>query len=153
MGAKRKKMITLETTRWGTLKLDPNEVLSFPKGLPGFEGCKQFVIFRSMEFEPFQWLISLDQKDLGFIIINPFCFCPDYKPKILPGDLEELKLEKEEDLLIYTIVTLAPNVMESTANLRGPILINTRRRVAKQVILADEKYPVKYPIIKNDKYS
>jgi flagellar assembly factor FliW len=52
----------------------------------------------------------------------------------------DLDIEKPEDALLYCIVTIRENPLESTANLVGPVIINKRKRIGKQVILDDDRY-------------
>ncbi|MCD6165155.1 flagellar assembly protein FliW [candidate division KSB1 bacterium] len=139
--------IEINSARWGKLLVDPDDIIEFPRGIIGFEKYKKFAIFESQDFKPFQLLISVEQENIGFVIINPFNFCPDYKPKIIPLDLKELNIQNGDRFLIYAIVTLAPDSRQSTANLRGPIIINLKKRIGKQVIIPNEEYSIKHPIL------
>lgn len=124
------------------------DVITFEKGLPGFEKHKEFILLKIPEHEPFEWLVCTDTSKLRFALINPLLFKPDYNPKIDKSQIESLQLEKPEDILIYAIVTLSPNIAESTANLMGPIIINRTKRLGKQIILDDETHSVKERILK-----
>jgi hypothetical protein len=33
-----------------------------------------------------------------------------------------------------------------TANLQAPLILNPKKRIAKQVILTDERFPMRYPV-------
>jgi flagellar assembly factor FliW len=74
-------------------------------------------------------------------------FKPDYNPEITKNHIEGLHLEKPEDVLIYAIVSLATDPVETTANLMGAIIINRAKRLGKQIILEDGKYSVKERIL------
>lgn len=139
--------IEINSARWGKLTVDAEDVIEFPRGIIGFKRYNKFAIFESEDYKPFQLLISVEQENIGFVIINPFIFCPDYKPKIIPLDLKELDIQNGNQFLIYTIVTLTSDSKQSTANLRGPIIINLEKKVGKQVIIPNEEYPIKYPIM------
>ena len=138
---------TLETRRWGMLEIDPQEVIHFPRGVPGFEDCKHFSIFDSEEIKPFQWLICLDNPELGFVIINPHLFRPEYAPELFDGDTAELQIDPDDQIALYAIVTIEDDPRQSTANLQGPLVMNLTKRLGKQVVVVDEAYSVKEKIL------
>lgn len=125
------------------------DVILFSAGLPGFEQLKKFVISSRAEHAPFHWLHSVSEEKIRFILINPLHFRPDYAPNIRKEDLDSLGVERKEDLLLYVMVTLSSDIRNSTANMSGPILINIRRHVGMQVILDDQRFPVKEPILRD----
>jgi flagellar assembly factor FliW len=124
------------------------DIITFPAGIPGFEANKEFVLVQIPEFLPFEWLVCVDGTRLRFAVINPLLFKPDYSPDLDKSHLEELKIGKPEDVLLYAIVTIRGNPLESTANLAGPVLINKTLRTGKQIILEDEKYTTREPILR-----
>lgn len=125
-----------------------DDVITFPAGMPGFEKRKEFVLVSIPEYAPFEWLVCVDGSRLRFAIINPLLFRPDYAPKIAKEQLEDLKIEKPEDVLLYVIVTIRENPLESTSNLVGPVLINKTKRTGKQVIIEDDAYTTQEPILR-----
>jgi flagellar assembly factor FliW len=124
------------------------DIISFPAGIPGFETSKEFVLVSIPDYVPFEWLVSIDGTRLRFAIINPMLFLPDYAPALLKEQLLELEIEKPEDVLLYTIVTIRENPLESTANLVGPLIINRQKRVGKQVIVDDDRYSTQELILR-----
>jgi flagellar assembly factor FliW len=125
-----------------------DDTISFPSGIPGFETTRQFVIVSIPEYVPFEWLVCIDGIPLRFAIINPLLFDASYTPKMAKEQIADLALEKPEDLLIYTIVTVKENPLESTANLVGPLIINRVKRLGKQIIIDDDRYTTQEPIIR-----
>lgn len=126
-----------------------DDILTFPSGIPGFENNKQFVIVSIPEYAPFEWLVCIDGSRLRFAIINPLLFASDYAPKIVKEQIEDLAIAKPEELLLYVIVTIRENPLESTANLIGPILINRLKKIGKQIIIDDDRYTTQEPILRN----
>jgi flagellar assembly factor FliW len=124
------------------------DIISFPAGVPGFEANKEFVMVQIPEYLPFEWLVCIDGTRLRFAVINPLLFMPDYSPDLDKSHLTELKIAKPDEILLYVIVTIRENPLESTANLVGPVLINKKLRLGKQVILEDEKYTTREPILR-----
>ena len=129
------------------LVFSPDDVIDFPYGIPGFESNKKFVIVRMPDFLPFEWLVAADDSGLRFAVVNPMVFRPDYSPNIIKEQLGDLRFDSSEDVLIYAIVTLKPNPVESTVNLIGPVFINKNKHIGKQVIIEDEKYSTRDRII------
>ena len=129
------------------LEIRPEDIIVFSKGLPGFEHAKEFVIYSRTEHAPFHCMACSTNPDLQFILINPLHFKPDYDPRIPPHELRELDVHDPKDLLLYTVVTFAPELSDSTANLLGPIFINIRTRRGKQIVIDDERYSVRERIL------
>ncbi len=123
------------------------DVLHFPNGIPGFEENKDFVLVNLAEYAPFEWLVCIDGARLRFAIVNPLLFLPDYSPKMTKEQLDDLKIGKPEDILLYAIITIRVNAADSTANLAGPILINKSARLGKQIIVDDDRYTTQEPIL------
>ncbi|MBN1307993.1 MAG: flagellar assembly protein FliW [Chitinispirillaceae bacterium] len=125
-----------------------DDVLTFPSGIPGFEKSRQFVVVSIPEYTPFEWLVCIDGSRLRFAIINPLLFAPDYSPALTREQLEDLEIRKPDDILLYTIVTIRENPLESTANLVGPLIINRKQRLGRQVIIDDDRYGTQEPLIR-----
>jgi flagellar assembly factor FliW len=126
------------------------DIITFKSGIPGFEENKEYVIVSIPEYAPFEWLVCIDGSKLRFAIINPLLFEPKYDPKIIKEQLEDLAVEVPEDLLMYVIVTIRENPLESTANLVGPIILNRRKKIGKQIIIDDDRYTTREPILRKN---
>jgi flagellar assembly factor FliW len=134
------------------LVFSPDDVITFPSGIPGFEKQKRFVVVPMPQCEPFSWLACIDGTALRFAIINPLVFIPDYSPKLSKEQMTELKIDDIHNLLLYAIVTIGGNPVDSTANLAGPVIINKSAKLGKQVLIDDDRYTTQDPIIrKNDR--
>ncbi|SCA62592.1 Flagellar assembly factor FliW [Chlamydiales bacterium SCGC AG-110-M15] len=129
-------------------KQDQVKRIHFPEGLPGFESIKDFVLLTNEEEAPFLWLQSTTIPNLAFISVDPFLVMSDYRPDIGDEDVEFLEIEKEEDVLILSIVNISNDPNEgTTANLVGPIVINWKTKRGKQVILQNhQEFSVKFRI-------
>jgi flagellar assembly factor FliW len=144
----------LETTRFGTLDIDPSKTLTFSDGLPGFEDHHLFTLVPHHNADtgkgsPFVWLQSLEDSNLAFLLMEPHQIFPDYAPRIPRADLESLTLSDEAVTpRLYALLTI-PNgdPCGITANLMAPVLINGRDRVAKQVVLNTDQYGLRHRLI------
>jgi len=136
------------TTRFGEIEVNDEKLLHFPEGIIGFHSLKRFVLL-GKESRLVMWLQSIDNPKVAFIVVNPFLFEPNYNPKLTQEDMDFLNVKDSSDLHILAIVVVPEDPQKMTANLLGPIVVNTKEKVGKQVILLEGKYSVKSPIIKD----
>lgn len=127
-------------TSWGPLEVDEGQIYHFPKGIPGFEEEKRFALISNQD-EPFQYLQSLQETYLSFLIADPFLFYPDYEFELPDPDSKELKIEDE--MLIRCMITLKDPVETSTMNLLAPLVLNPKRQLGKQIVLHASAYSTK----------
>jgi flagellar assembly factor FliW len=132
------------------LVFSPDDVITFQNGIPGFEKYRRFVVVPMPQCEPFSWFVCVDGIHLRFAIINPLVFIPDYSPRLSREQLADLDIGDIHDLVLYAIVTIGQNPVESTANLAGPIIINKAAKIGKQVLLDDERYSTQDPIVRRN---
>ena len=135
------------TTRFGEVEVKDEKILHFPEGIIGFHSLKRFVLL-GKESQLVMWLQAVDNPKIAFIVVNPFLFEPDYNPRLTEDDLAFLKVNEVKDLHILAIVVVPEDPEKMTANLLGPIVVNTKDKIGKQVILLDGDYSVKHPIVK-----
>ena len=141
----------LITKNFGEIEIEEQKIIDFPEGLLGFEKEKEFIIINNEDQEsPFQWLQSIKNPDLTFVIINPFFVYPNYDIVIPKTAQEKLKIEDEKDVIIYSIVVVPEDIEKITANLIGPIIINIKKMLGKQVILDDDRYSTRHYIFKQN---
>lgn len=139
----------IATTRLGALYIAEEKMILMQRGILGFEGYKRFVLLMPSVHEPLFWLQAADEPALAFVVANPGLIKKDYKPAIMPDELELLDIRRSEDIVLLAIMTMQPPPLQVTANLRAPILINAANRKANQVILADPTYPMQYLVFDN----
>lgn len=104
----------------------------------------EFVILPLPEAEAFQVLQSIQTKEVAFIITDPFQFFLDYDFQLEPQEIEKLQLQQVEDAAVYVLLTMSNSVEKITANLQAPVIINTKKQLAKQVILMNTAYETKH---------
>jgi flagellar assembly factor FliW len=107
-------------------------VIKLPLGLLGFEHVKNYVLLDNPLEEPFMWLQMAEDAKHAFLVVSPTAVVADYQPDINERDVAFLDLAGPEDAFILNIVTLRNG--RATVNLKGPIVINKRTLMGKQVI-------------------
>jgi len=131
----------------GEMQYEENNIVTFNKGIPGFNELKKFILLDLQEYEPFKLLQSLENDEISLIVTSPYEFFEDYEIKLGEETIKNLKIESSEQVMILTTVTLNSDVKKITTNLQGPIVINTSNNFGEQIILDNSKYKVKNPLI------
>ena len=140
----------LKTRPYGEVEVHDKQKVHFTEGLIGFEGVREYYMIDSKE-GPFYWLQAADEPDIAFLLVDPRVFMDDYEFLVSESELLPLKLEKPEDRLDFAIVTVPDDPSMISANLMGPVVINRRTRVARQVISQKDAYGVKHYILEEMK--
>ncbi len=138
----------INTTRFGELEVDKEDVIVFKEGLLGFEGLKKFFIVDPGDQTLILWFQSAEDPSTAFPIIEPKIFKPEYIVKLLPAELASLELESINDASVYTILTIPKTVTDMSANLKAPIVINNKTKIARQIVLQDSKLEVRCKMYK-----
>jgi flagellar assembly factor FliW len=136
--------VKIKTTRFGELEVDKKDIIEFTEGLLGFENLKKFFIVDPGDQTLILWLQSTDDAATAFPIIEPKIFQPNYMVKLLPVELNSLALENLQNASVYTVLTIPQNVTEMSANLKAPIIINNKTKMARQIVLQDSKLEVRF---------
>ena len=138
----------LETKNFGIIEIDEKGIIHFPDGIPSFENVKKYTLLGSgTEESPFKWLQGVDDPTLAFAIVDPFEIKADYDVDLNNDVMKALKIEKPEDVLIYSIVVVPEDVSKMSMNLKAPIVINLENNLGAQVLLDTDKYNVRHYII------
>lgn len=136
----------INTKYFGAMPYTEDEVITFQKGIFGFEENRRFILIRfEDENGGLLCLQNIENEQLAFVVINPFSFMPDYKPVLAEADLKKLSVKSSEELLFYNICVLDEDVSKSSVNMRCPLAVNGETKEAMQVILEDGQYAFKQP--------
>lgn len=144
----------IETTRFGALDVEERKVLTFPDGMPGFEEHRLFTLVPHHTTDggkgsPFIWLQSLEDGGLAFLAMEPHQAFPDYAPRVPRAELEALALTEEAVRpRLYSLLTIPQgNPVGITANLMAPVVVNSRARLAKQIVLNTDEYGLRHRLL------
>jgi flagellar assembly factor FliW len=140
----------IKTKRFGEIEIDPKTKITFPSGLLGFANFKDYVLVDANTKSPLKWLQSVESPDLAFVVTDPLIFKPDYQIRLYRADLEEIKVDDPARVAQLVIVTVPKDPGKMTANLKGPLLINTENNLGKQVVLDHPDYDLKYRLLSDD---
>src|SRR5580704_10849969 len=136
----------VQTTRFGTIEVSDTDLVTFNEGLLGFTELRKFILLDDPNDEIFAWLQSCERPGIAFPILEPELFAEGFNPTITKGDLVSIGLLSKEGMRLFTIVTIPEDATQMTANLKAPIAINISSRIAKQVVVQENEYQIKFPI-------
>jgi flagellar assembly factor FliW len=139
-------MNTLEMMPTERRATSDNSVIQLPYGLLGFERVKKYVLLTRPEEEPFMWFQMVGEIKRAFLVVPPHFVLADYRPDLSELDVAFLELNDPSEAFILNIVTLRGHG-ETTVNLKGPIVINRRTLIGKQVIPVNAaEYAIRHPL-------
>ncbi|WP_434564563.1 flagellar assembly protein FliW [Thermoanaerobacterium thermosaccharolyticum] len=138
----------IETKNFGLVSYNEEDVLNFDDGIPGFEGLHNFILLSIDEYTPFKWLQSLDDTDIAFVIIDPKVVVKDYEVRIDEETVDLLEIKDINHVLVFAIVVIPEEIEKMTANLKAPIIINAENNKGMQILLDNDDYMIKHPILK-----
>ena len=139
----------IKTRLFGEIDVDEQKLLTFEKGLIGFEHLKRFTLIYNNETEDssvITWLQSLDEEWFALPAINPFYVMADYNPIVEDEVLSSIGTLTEENTAIFLTLTIPADITGMTTNLKAPIVINADTKKGCQVIAENPDYAVKYNI-------
>jgi flagellar assembly factor FliW len=121
--------------------------VTFAAGLPGFPHAHRFRLEPwGPAGSPFLLLSALDNAEIGFVVVPPWVFYPDYEFELDASSAERLGLEDAGDAIVLAVVTLTEDPEQATLNLLGPIVVNRTTHEAAQVVLPASGYSVRAPL-------
>jgi len=140
----------VNTSNFGEIILNEDTFINFPTGILGFPNLKKYAIIDVDENSPLKWLQSTEEPSISFVVTDPNLFYPGYQIDVKKNDLADIEIEDAKDVIVLIIVTVPADPSQMTGNLKGPILINTKTRLAKQLIIDNQDYDIKYRLLPDD---
>ena len=136
-------MSIAHSDQFGDLEYNDEALLQFPRGLPGFEQCRFFVLIQQPQHAPLVHLQSLENAGLCFLAVPARQVDPDYGLQLHQDDLD---LIPAGDPTLELVLLSAASDGQVTANLLAPIVIHLPTRVAVQSVRNDQKYSHQHPV-------
>lgn len=123
--------------------------IEVPFGLIGLAHLRQFELTFVEGGWPFVQMKSIADEELNFLAIDPRGVIQGYELEINDDDAEALGLKDADDALVYNIATVySSEPQHVTVNLIGPVVVNRRTLLGKQVIIANsDRYSTMHALI------
>lgn len=137
----------VRTSRFGELDIDEARIISFTEGILGFSQHRKYALLEHDANTPFRWLQSVENGELAFVVIDPLAVVPDYKAELKPEDIQDISITNLESAVVFCIVNIAKGCASVTVNLLSPIVINTEKMLARQVILFNSLYSIQHDLV------
>jgi len=136
----------IESTRFGTLSVDDERIITFPNGLLGFPSYTRYALIQTGQENYFFWLQAVDEPNLAFVVTDPTIFFKDYDVPVREETAQELQLADPRFLQVFVICNKVGDWL--TGNLLGPLVVNAQNRLAQQVVLTEKKWTTRQPLIR-----
>ncbi|WP_349903464.1 flagellar assembly protein FliW [Parafrigoribacterium humi] len=115
--------------------------LSFVTPPPGFEPLVDFVLDDIEGANGLYALRPVKDQGMRLFVLDAGIFLPDYTPEISDEQAASLDLVSGDDALVLVVAN--PGESGTTMNLMAPIVVNSVNGRSAQVILEDEKWPLR----------
>ncbi|MGI9013348.1 MAG: flagellar assembly protein FliW [Phycisphaerales bacterium] len=136
----------VQTTRFGVIEIDEAKVITFIPGLLGFSSYTRYVLLQPDDDAVFFWLQSLDAPELAFVVTDPSIWSPKYQVPIKREQMKELGIDRLEEAQVLVIVNKRNDTL--TANLQGPLIVNTLEMCGHQMVIADRSWSTQQEILR-----
>jgi flagellar assembly factor FliW len=128
----------------------PLEISEFtlPQGIVGFPDYTQANLVGRQDQAPFWMKLKGPRGSANFVVVEPKGVIPEYEPELFENDALALGLADASEALVLNILTMRPGVpVEATINLIGPIIVNRRTRIGRQLVIANySRYRARQPL-------
>jgi flagellar assembly factor FliW len=135
--------IAFESVRFGPVEVADQEVIEFPNGLIGLGGRRYALLDRNPG-TGFRWLHCVEDPALALPVVPPQLFFPDFTLELSEEERAAVGLAEVSEADVYVTVRAMPNPLETTANLRAPLLVHDGRGF--QVLNAAEGAELQAPL-------
>ena len=138
-------------TKWfGEIEVSEDKIITFDKGIIGFEDWKKYTLVYDAEKEEnisIIWLQAIDEPTLALPVMKPEYIMKGYDPVVEDEILNTLGEDiQSADLAVFCTLTVPEDLTKMTINLKAPIIINADTMKGVQLIADNEDYAVRYPI-------
>lgn len=131
--------IVIQSSTYGEIKPQEYQIYHMTKAIVGFQSIREYALI-PYEDTPF-FILHAVHDDINFIVL-PAENVNNYTIELDRDTVEELELEKPEDVATFLIVNLQGD--EISVNLRAPILFAPHSRKACQYIIHNLELPIRY---------
>jgi len=136
----------IETSRFGTVVIEDDRIMTFPRGLLGFPTQSRFALIQTGPENYFFWLQSVEDPNLAFVVTDPNTFFKDYDVPLRDETVADLAFGETDAAQIFVICNKIGDWL--TGNLLGPIVVNASNRLAQQVVLTEKKWTTRQPLLR-----
>ena len=122
------------------VEIDPESVITFSAGLPGFNTCTRFKMFHEEGKPTVFWLQSLDDLAVVFSLSDPALLNLSYEVTLSDDEQAALEIGSGDELSLAVILykdEASGRAPDIKANIRAPIILNISKRRGLQKVLQE----------------
>lgn len=123
---------------------DVQPELVFTAPPPGMAALRRFTLDPLDEIGFLFALRSVEDPDVRLFVVPPHPYFPDYRPTFDDAVARDLGLEGEAPVVLV-VVRPGEEGLPPTANLLAPVVVNPTTGSACQVVLDDDRWPLRAP--------
>lgn len=138
--------IVTQYTATSPYSLKDGDEVNFPQGLVGCPTWKRFAFRFIPEQAPIHLLDCLDVAAISLYVVDPYLVLSDYAIDMAEAEQRLISLERAADATVFAILVVRHDPLLVTANLVGPLVINSRTKVGCQLVLENDRYSVRHLI-------
>lgn len=114
--------MSFASARFGALEIDAEQVIEFPLGLIGLAGSGYALVDASPGSD-IRWLHSTEDPALALPVIDPRRALPGFQLAVGVEERERVGAQDLDAAQVYVTVRASPDPMQTTVNLRAPLVI------------------------------
>jgi flagellar assembly factor FliW len=127
----------INTSRFGAIEIEPEDILLFSRGLFAFENHRHWVLLSDDCNDGVAWLQSLNDPEVALPMVSPRKYVPGYQVRLLRSQLTPLELAALDQAFVLNV--LSQDAGQLTINLKAPVMVNLDRRIGRQIVTVDEQ--------------
>lgn len=127
---------TLQRFGAEVIEVDPQSIITFPRGIPPFDDCQRYKLFHEEGTASIFWLQSLDDADVLFSVTDPDLLKVSYEVSLSDEEQSLLQIGEGDELMLAVIV-YKDSEEPLKINTRGPIILNLSKRLGLQKLLQE----------------
>jgi flagellar assembly factor FliW len=123
---------------------------TLPQGLIGFANYTRAELLYVPDNLPFLWMKVHGPTDaVHFVVVEPGGVIAGYQPELFDEDAANLEISDPAEAMVLNIVSLThQNPLDATVNLVGPVVVNRRTRLGRQLVIANySRYDAHHPLV------
>ena len=93
---------------------------------------------------PINTLECLDEPNVSLFVLDPYLINENYTIEMAETDQTAISLENASDAIVLIILVMRHDPLAVTANLLGPLVINSRPKLGCQLVLENAEYSVRH---------
>lgn len=131
----------LRTTRFGTLDIPDESLITLPHGMVGFPKDTVYAWIPHRNSEDIAWLQSAQNPSVAFPLLNATRVGDGYPELPVSAIAEQagISFDSIEALALMVVMSVPPHD-PPTVNLMAPVVINSLTRLGAQVVLTGSRF-------------